>query len=235
MRMARMLSRSLVSFAVVGALLVTAAVATAALRVPQVPVLGGTLQAYFNGVGESINVLTDQQDAQVWQTSVSGNATFTLMIELTANAQLNNIGVYNAGLGAPPLDLVFPGAAAAGWFATCHFSGGNVVVTLFDQNSVIQGQNFYAGIPGNNFGFYIQGPNGTFYSQDSRNPGLKAQVLTYLGTGQNFGDWWECFEESSVAAGSDQDFDDAVLLIQSVVPTPNDATTWGHIKSLYRK
>jgi hypothetical protein len=221
--------------AVAAALLVSmTALASAALRVPQVPVLGGTLQGYLNGVGESINVLTDQQNAQVWQTSASGNATFTLMIELTGSAAGNNIGVYHAGLAAPPLDQIFPGAAAAGWFATCHFAGGNLVVTLFDNNSIIQGQNFYAGIPANNFGFYLQGPGGTFYSQDARNGGGLAQVLTYLGTGQNFGDWWECFEDAG-AAQSDRDFDDAVLLIQSVVPTAVEGSTWGKVKSLYRK
>jgi hypothetical protein len=218
-------------FSVVAALLVvSASIASASLRVPQVPVNGGTLQGYLNGVGESINVLTDQEDAQVWQTSVSGNATFTLMIELTAAAAGNSIGVYHAGLAAPALNQVFPGAATAGWFATCHFSGGNLVVTLFDNNSVIQGQAFYPGIPANNFGFYISGPNGTHYSQDSRNPGGAAKVLTYAGTGQNFGDWWECFEEAT-----DDDFDDAVLLIQSVVPTPTDLGTWGKLKTLYRK
>lgn len=233
MRVARGLFRSLST--AVAAIALIASTASAALRVPQVPVVGGTLQGYLNGVGESINVLTDQEDAQVWQTSVSGNATFTLMIELTASAANNNIGIYDAGQALPPLALIFPGAASAGWFATAHFSGGSVVVTLFDQNSVIQGQNFYAGIPANNFGFYIQGPNGTFFSQDARNPGLMAQVLTYLGTGQNSGDWWECFEETSVAAAGAGDYDDAVLLIQSVVPTAVDGPTWGQIKSLYRK
>src|SRR5262245_18279407 len=38
-------------------------------RVPQFPVLGGTLQGYLNGVGEAIYVMTDQLDAQVWTTS----------------------------------------------------------------------------------------------------------------------------------------------------------------------
>jgi hypothetical protein len=234
MRLVSGLYKGLGTAAVAAVLLVSmSALASAALRVPQVPVAGGTLQGYLNGVGESINVLTDQQDAQVWQTSVSGNATFTLQIELTAAAAANNIGVYNAGLAAPPLNQIFPGAAAAGWFATCHFAGGNLVVTLFDNNSIIQGQNFYAGIPANNFGVYLQGPGGTFYSQDARNGGV-AQILTYLGTGQNFGDWWECFEDAGPAQ-SDRDFDDAVLLIQSVVPTAVEGSTWGKVKSLYRK
>lgn len=202
------------------------------LRVPQATVVGGSLQGYLNGLGESINVSTDQLDAQVWTSSVSGNATFTLMIELAGNAGSNSIGIYNTnGPVNPPLFQVFPGAASAGWFATAHFGGGNLVVTLFDNNSVIQGQSFYAAVNPNGFGFYLQGPGGTFYSQDARNPGGAIHALTYAGTGQNFGDWWECFEDTSPG---DLDYNDAVLLLQSVVPTPVGSRTWGALKSLYR-
>ena len=85
------------------------------LRVPQVPVSGSSLQTYLSNppINESINVLTDQLDAQVWNTSVSGNATFTLMIEFAGNAGGNSLGVYNANNPAP-LFQVFPGAASAG-------------------------------------------------------------------------------------------------------------------------
>jgi hypothetical protein len=204
------------------------------MRSPQVAFNSASLQGYLNGVGESINVNTDQLDAQVWDTSVSGNATFTLMIELAGNAASNNIGVYNAnGPVNPPQFLVFPGAASAGWFAACHFGGGNLVVTLFDNNSVIQGQSFYPGVNANGFGFYLSGPGGTFYSQDARNGGSTPRALTYAGTGNNFGDWWECFEDLA-PGGSDNDFEDAVLLLQSVVPTAAHGTTWGALKSLYR-
>src|SRR5262249_51449813 len=134
------------------------------LRAPQVAFNDTTLLAYLNSQGESINTLTDQVDGQIWNTSVSGNATFTLMIELTANAANNAIGVYNASLVVPPLNNVFPGSAPAGWFATAHFSGGNLRVTLFDNNSVIQGQITYPGMPANGFGFYLVGPGGTFFS-----------------------------------------------------------------------
>jgi hypothetical protein len=205
-------------------------------RIPQVPVGGASLQTYLNTNDGGINVLTDQVDAQVWTSSVSGNATFTLMIELAGNAAQNDIGIYNtADPPNPPLFLVFPGAATAGWFATCHFGpGGSLIVLLYDQNAIFQGQNNYAGVNRMSFGFYLQGPGGTFYSQDARNAGGFAQVITYLGTGQNFGDWWECFEDLSVAGGSDKDFEDAILLLQSVAPTPVSATSWGRLKSLYR-
>ena len=217
-------------------LAVTVSVASAfGPRVPQIAFNSASLQAYLNVNDGGINVLTDQVNGQVWTASISGNATFTLMIELTATANVNSIGIYNtSGPPVPPLFQVFPGAATAGWFATAHFGGGNLVVTLFDNNSIIQGQTFYAGVNANAFGFYISGPGGTFYSQDARNPGGAAQILTYLGTGQNFGDWWQCFEDTQYAQG-DQDFDDAVLLLQSVVPTATDGSSWGKIKTLYRK
>jgi len=204
------------------------------LRAPQVVFNSATLQAYLNGQGESINVLTDQVDAQIWDTSVSGNATFTLMIELTANAPFNAIGVYNTALVAPPLYNIFPGSASTGWFATAHFGGGNLTVTLFDNNSIIQGQITYAGVSPNAFGFYMVGTAGTNYSQDARNAGGNPRILTFLGTGVNFGDWWECFEDSNTPT-VDADFDDAVLLLQSVVPTAANTSTWGKVKSLYRR
>lgn len=236
MRLAKTLLQGVATVGVAVAVLAVSVSTAAAFspRVPQIALNGAALQAYLNGVGESIIVGTDQVDGQVWTTSVSGNATFTLMIELTGNAGANAIGVYNTnGPPVPPLFQIFPGAATAGWHATAHFGGGNLVVTLFDQNAVIQGQNFYAGVNANGFGFYLAGPGGTFYSQDSRNGGA-AQILTYLGTDENFGDWWECFEDAGYATG-DKDFEDAVLLLQSVVPTDVGVTTWGRLKSLYRR
>lgn len=224
---------------IVGVLLLaaTAATASAALRAPQVSVLGGTLQAYFNGLNppENINVLTDQQDIQRWTSTVSGNSTFTLMIELTGNLASNSIGLYNAGLAVPPLYLVFPGAATAGWHALASFQTGpdRVVVSLFDDQSTFMGQTIYLGADRNDFGFYLQGLGGTFFTQDARNSGGAAQALTYSGTGINAGCWWLCWEESPLA-GSDSDFDDAVLFLESVNPTPVSRTSWGKVKSIFR-
>ena len=203
-------------------------------RVPQVPFASASLQGYLNGVGESINVLTDQADAQSFITAVSGNASFTLMIELAGNAPANHIGVYNGDdpNGFPVLFEVFPPIATAGWFASAHFAFGQLVVTLFDQNSTIQGQALYNGVNASNFGFYIQGPAGIKFSQDYRNLG-EPHVLTYAGTGRNAGDWWECFEDAPFSDGP-PDFDDAVLMLQSVAPTANVSQSWGSIKRLYR-
>jgi hypothetical protein len=244
MGMAKLVFRSLAATGLTLSLLVASVSIASAFspRLPQVIFNSAGLQAYFNSKGEVINCLANQVDGQVWNASVSGNTTFTLMIELTtSNATQNAIGVYNiAPVPNPPLFNIFPGLASAGWFATAHFAGSNLTVTLFDQNAVIQGQITYFGVTPNNFGFYLTGPGvpllvqgGVWYSEDNRNAFIP-KVLTYEGTGNNAGDWWQCFEDSdSFQAASD--FDDVVLLMQSVVPTPTNTSTWGKVKSLYRQ
>lgn len=217
------------------ALVAFAGSASAAFRLPQEPVLGGGLQGYLNGVGESINVNADQNAAQRWTATVSNNSTFTVQIELAGNAALNNIGIYNASAVAPALYQVFPGAATSGWFAVASFRTApvRVIVNLFDASASIQGTTTYLGADKTDFGYYLQGPGGTFYTQDARNPAGAAQALTYAGTGINSGSWWLCFEDVPLA-GSDQDYDDAVLFLESVNPTPVSKTTWGSVKARFR-
>lgn len=220
------------------ALIVLASSAFAALRATQVVVNGGGLQGYLNGVGESINVLTDQEDAQRWLSTVSNNNTFTIQVELAGNAAANTIGLYNAGFGAPPLYQVFPGAATTQWFAVASWRTlpTRVIVQLFDNNAVFQGSTTYlAGPPDkNDFGFYLQGPCNTFYTQDARNPGGLAQALAYKGTGINSGSWWLAWEDLDTACGSDYDFDDCVLFLESVNPTPVSKASWGSLKARFR-
>jgi hypothetical protein len=77
----------------------------------------------------------------------------------------------------------------------------------------------------------MQSPCGLWFTQDTRNGGLP-QVLTYNGTGGNFGETFVAFEQCSYNPSSD--FNDALLVLQSVIPTPTTKTTWGSLKTLYR-
>ena len=205
------------------------------LRSPQYAFNNGALQFYFNSKPQSINTLTDQLNAQSWSTTISGNSTFTFMVELTSSAFANSIGIYNTldPNPVPPLFLVFPGAAQVGWFATCHFENGNMLVTLFDNHGIIQGQTWYLDVSPTDFGFYLQRPGVLFFSDDSRNGG-KPQMLTYAGDGSAYGTWWECFEDQPYNAATSH-FVSAVLSLESVLPVvPTNGTSWGRLKSLYR-
>src|ERR1051325_4134473 len=103
------------------ALAAVAGTASAALRSPQVPVAGGTLQGYLNSVGESINVLTDQQAIFEWASTVSSTSTFTIQVELSGDAGANPIGLYNPSAVPTLLYLVYPGVATIWLYAVASF------------------------------------------------------------------------------------------------------------------
>jgi len=216
------------SLVIASAMFIASSASALPLRSPQVPFNGGPLQAYLNVVDSGINVGANQLDAQVWSVSITGNTDFTLMLK-TPIAQGNSVGVYNGPAAVPALFQVFPPGSVPGWFATLHFSGGNLVVSMFDQNSLFVGQNFYAGVNPNSFGFYTLGPCGLWFSQDFRNP--NPQVLAYASN-DLIGDYWICFEECQYNPAST--FDGVVINVQSVRPTPAANSTWGKVKGLYR-
>jgi hypothetical protein len=213
------------------------------IRNPQVPLNGSELQAYLDGVGESVNVYGDQLAAQVCSTSVSGNAGLTLMVELSGHASENSVGIYNADCcppfhgypEPPPVCEVFPQQAGPGWAALVMVQPPLVVVNLFDETGVLQGQTECFWFT-EKLGLYLDNPTqGRLYSQDSRNHGGIPQAVMYAGTGRNWGEVWLCWEDSRIYPGSsDRDFNDVVLLLQSLVPVPGVPTTWGSVKARYR-
>ena len=216
------------------ALVAAPASAVLPLRSPQVGFNIAPLQNYLNVVDPGINVATDQVDAQVWSVSITGNSDFTLMLKnhLGTNA---SVGVYNGKdpNPIPALFQVFPGGAVAGYYATLHFAGGNLTVSLFNQNAAFLGNTFYPGVDQNFFGFYIQGPGGLWLSQDDRNPppGGAPQMLTYNSVALP-GDFWLCWDAGPYSGLAT--FDDVVINVQSIRPTPAATTTWGDVKSKYR-
>ena len=80
-------------------LTLTAAIAHAAARVPQVPVSGTALATFFASQGQTINVNTDQLDLQ----SVSLPATTSFEVRTFGPDQSATFGGYNTALGLPPL------------------------------------------------------------------------------------------------------------------------------------
>jgi hypothetical protein len=83
---------------------------------------------------------TDQvPDAQRWKTTVSGNSSMTLMIELASDANGNSLGVYNAGDVSPALYEIFPGNALAGQYAMASFRPltSELKVTLFNSDGTV--------------------------------------------------------------------------------------------------
>ena len=212
--------------------------AHAALRVPQIPFASAALQTRLNGVGESINVLTDQQNGLVWGSTVSGNSLLTIQFDLAGNVGDAELGIAKldpTGQIVTGLAPVFPSAADNGWFAVASFhAGGALVVNLFGPSANLLSTMNSTGVNSALFGYYITSAGNTFYSHDGFNGDGKAHALAYAGTGQNAGCWWLCWEESTLANYSSADFNDAVVFMESMNPTPVTRTTWGKVKARFR-
>jgi hypothetical protein len=222
------------------AVLATAAApAYAVLRSPQIAFNSASLQSRLNGFGESINVLTDQQNGLVWGSTVSSNSTMTIQFELAGNPHQNSIGVaaLNAtGNAVTALDQVFPpSGVSTGWFAVASFrTGGILIVNLFDPNAVLQGSVSYTGVNRALFAYYIKNAGGTFYSHEGFNADAKVHVMPFAGTGQNAGAWWLSWEDGTIATYAGADFDDALVFMESLNPTPVNHSTWGSLKQRFR-
>src|SRR6267154_5285502 len=102
-------------------LMACVSLSSAAPRVPQVPVLGGGLQAYLTGVGETINVNTDQDATQSWSHTVSGTTTYTIQLQMTPFVTSQLFGMYNASAAVPPLFKLIEGGLGPLGFSTATF------------------------------------------------------------------------------------------------------------------
>src|SRR5262249_40788279 len=103
----------------------------------------------------------------------------------------------------------------------------------FNQNAVFMIAMQYTGVSRTLFGYYLKAGVNTFYSHDGLNADGRAHALAYAGTGQNAGCWWQCWEASPIVNYSGADFDDAVVFMESVNPTPVNSTTWGKLKARF--
>lgn len=213
--------------------------ALAALRSPQVPVLGTVLQSYFTSVGDAIDVNTDQVDIQRFAPRDLAKPTYTVQFELGLKAAGVSVGVYNASDASPALFPLFPSEAAPLWFCVASFrtEPARIVVSLFDGSATLQSTTTHMGADKNDFAFYLSGPDGVLYTQDIRNPGGNAQWLTLGGIGIRAGSWWLAAEAVSIAGGSsDQGFDDVVLFYENDTCFCTDVqrASWSALKSRFR-
>lgn len=212
------------------------ATALAALRAPQVSVTGGTLQPYLTSNDGGFLVGAAQENIQTWRKTVSGNSAFTLQMAL-GNASGNEIGIYDASQVFSP-KTIFPAAAPAGWFAVASFRTTNpqLIVNLFDEEGQHQARTTYATFNGENFGFYIKHDSDIGMSEDAKNAGSQVRALTFAGTNANIGCWWLCFEDNRVPGDGNEsaDYDDAVLLLESVNASPVTKATWAAVKNRFR-
>ena len=200
---------------------------------------GTGLQDQLNAIttsGPQINVYTGQTSPSAyWQIGATGGSENKLMLEIAGNANSNTFGIFDPSNHGNMLQL-FSGSASAGWSTLLQQNGSTFTATYFDGNGVFVSQNHIT-LNGNTFGYYLQGPGGMFYSDNSLNeaggttyPNGMPHEATYAGNGQTkingkkflAGEFIMAWEDTTWG-NSDLDYNDFVVMVESVHPVPEPA------------
>ncbi|HXJ71131.1 MAG TPA: hypothetical protein VNM39_19685 [Verrucomicrobiae bacterium] len=216
---------------------VLGAPAQAGLCVPQTAFACTSLQSHFNALGESIDVLTQQEEGLVWSTSVSSNATMSIMFQLAGNPNQDEFGIVGLSPAGSRSGLcaVFPANAfSTGYFAVASFrSGGVLTVNLFDASATVINTTTYAGVDRSRFMYYVKNSAGTFFSHMGYNSDGKVHSLVFAGSNMARGSWWMAWEDSMTpSAGAD--FGDGLVFLGALNPTPVRHATWASVKARFR-
>ena len=190
----------------------------------------------------SVNVTTDMLPDSgtglydsYWKTTATGGSSATIIIELAGYAGSNIFGVYdrtNSGNTVP----IFVGSDSAGASKTLRLydpdwstnPGGPYDVLIDGADTTVD---FASGW----FGYYLTSPNGTFYSDTTLNiADNQDHMYAYRGKGDTVtvpgsseGTWtdteyvlaWEDLLKSNQGPG-EPDYNDMVLMVESVEPVP---------------
>lgn len=199
---------------------------------------GSSLQQQFNDITTKpgdINVYNGQaHPSAYWSIGGSGASENAIVMELAGNANGNTFGIFDRSNPSNTLQL-FTGPATDGWTATLYNDGNGTFtasqVNPSHQQTNVASKTFGAG---NTFGYYLETPNGTFlFSAPSLNGG-NPQMVAFAGSGSTsltFAGHTGRFDpgesllawEDTPLSSSDRDYNDFVVLVESVHPVPEPA------------
>ncbi len=176
------------------------------------------------GGGDDNDALSDSADSY-WEILDPGGSVATFIIEIAGNANYNSFGIYDHGSHTNTVEL-FSGADGANDSVTVSFMGdGSVMVDSMDT-----GVDFASDI----FGYYLGGVGATYYSDTELNADGNDHMAAFQGLGVDNLTIFDPPEELWVddeyilawedVTGGDQDFNDMVVLVDSVTPIPEPAT-----------
>lgn len=186
----------------------------------------GPYGAGVSSVNTSTDAIVDLVDSY-WSIGSTGQSASTMIVEYSANSGVTSFGVYDAVTPSKQV-TIFAGSDVPGWIV------GQAVLSMSALGDVaIDGVDTGVDFAGNNFGFFIKlGDNGaTFYSDSSLNPGGLDHMYAYQGKGTDTiqitpdiapGIW----SQNEFALGwedlslGDADFQDLVVMVESIVPVP---------------
>ena len=199
------------------------------------PISGSGLQDTLNNITlaptfhvSSVNVNTDQVALDShWAITGTGGSISTIVIENAGYAGTNTFGVYDAANSANRVQI-FGGPASAGSQAALSIQADGSVFVNFADTGVDFG--------GNLFGFYLGVPaeGKTYFSNTALNPDSLDHFVAFQGkdidtvqiapwapglwTSSEYVFGWE-----DIYGLGDKDYDDMVVMVESVKPVPEPA------------
>lgn len=201
---------------------------------------GGSLIAS----GPGIDVYNGQHTPSAyWSIGGTGISANKIVLEIAGNANSNTFGIFDPTNSANQLQL-FSGSASAGWSTVLmNLGGGNYSVTTFNASGVMQSSTTATFGTTNLFGYYLSGPGGTFFSDASMNeatsnplyyPNGAPHMVAYEGdntntltvgntTGLFLNNEFLLAWEDTTYGSSDLDYNDFVVLVESVHSVPEPA------------
>ncbi|WP_143269427.1 DUF4114 domain-containing protein [Mangrovitalea sediminis] len=182
-----------------------------------------SLQQVINGITvggtSSVNVNTDQVAGDnYWEITGSSATTSTFIISLTGNTS-EQFGIFQYGNGSNLIPLLSH-SSAAGQQATISIKANGDV---WLNNTSIVGN-----IGQNLFGFYVNTGSKVFYSDTNLNSDGQDHMVAYEGTGKDkiqiggnsAGTWTPNEYILGFEDGTDFDYQDMVVEVESVKPVP---------------
>lgn len=167
----------------------------------------------------SVDAATDWlvSDAE-WAIGGSGGSISTIVVELAGNAAINAFGIYSGGSYVQ----LFSGPQGAGAQA--------LVSILLDGSVVVNFADTGIDFAGNQFGFYLGNGTDLFHSDTADNADGFDHMLAYEGQGDTIqilpfaaGVWGSneyVLAWDDLYGGGDEDYNDLVVLVESVTPVP---------------
>jgi hypothetical protein len=191
----------------------------------------GTDGSIFSA-GNGINPYTQQLNpASYWAVAGTGGSENTVMLTLTGSAANLTFGIFDPTNITNTLTL-FNGASA-GYTTTLKTNGtGGFKATYYASADPLadstghSDQVYFGG--GNLFGYFLKVGNTFYYSDNALNGNGGPRVVTYAGDGSNKieatngvftpGEYLQAWED-----GTDFDYNDFVVVVESVHPVPEPA------------
>lgn len=180
--------------------------------------------------GPGANPYTQQINSSNWSMGGSGGGVNTIMLQIAGYANNYTFGIYDASHTTTTLDLFTPGSTDG----TQTFLSYNALTHVFTTFGAVNGSQAFSG---NLFGYFLTTPQGnTFYSNATLNADGIAHQVAYEGDGTSQinaaggaiqGTWltsefimaWE----DQLLGQSDLDYNDFIVMVESVHPVPEPA------------